>query len=226
MLKAPGTYNHSILIGNLVESAARAIKVNPLLARVSAYYHDIGKIKMPEMFIENQLTGYNKHEELSPYMSSLIVASHVKEGIELAKQYNLGEPIVDAIAQHHGTRLMTFFYAKALKQDPNAKEENFRYPGPKPKSREIALLMMADAVEAATRALEDFTPARIGNLVKKITQDIFLDGQLDECELTLKDLNLVVESFTRSLIAIHHQRVDYPNIKAVKENGNGKKSNQ
>lgn len=225
MLKAPGTYNHSILIGNLVEAAARAIKVNPLLARVSAYYHDIGKIKMPEMFIENQLTGYNKHEELSPYMSSLIVASHVKEGIELAKQYNLGQPIVDAIAQHHGTRLMTFFYAKALKQDPNAKEENFRYPGPKPKSREIALLMMADAVEAATRALEDFTPARIGNLVKKITQDIFLDGQLDECDLTLKDLNLVVDSFTRSLIAIHHQRIDYPNIKVVKENGNGKKSN-
>lgn len=226
MLKAPGTYNHSILIGNLVESAARAIKVNPLLARVSAYYHDIGKIKMPEMFIENQLTGYNKHEELSPYMSSLIVASHVKEGIELAKEYNLGQPIVDAIAQHHGTRLMTFFYAKALKQDPNTKEENFRYPGPKPKSREIALLMMADAVEAATRALEDFSPARIGNLVKKITQDIFLDGQLDECELTLKDLNLVVESFTRSLIAIHHQRIDYPNVKAGKENGNGKKSNQ
>ncbi|MCX7770694.1 MAG: HDIG domain-containing protein [Proteobacteria bacterium] len=226
MLKAPGTYNHSILIGNLVESAARAIKVNPLLARVSAYYHDIGKIKMPEMFVENQLTGYNKHEELSPYMSSLIVASHVKEGIELAKQYNLGQPIVDAIAQHHGTRLMTFFYAKALKQDPNAKEENFRYPGPKPRSREIALLMMADAVEAATRALEDFTPSRIGNLVKKITQDIFLDGQLDECELTLKDLNLVVDSFTRSLIAIHHQRLDYPDLKAVKENGNGKKSNQ
>lgn len=225
MLKAPGTYNHSILIGNLVEAAARAIKVNPLLARVSAYYHDIGKIKMPEMFIENQLTGYNKHEELSPYMSSLIVASHVKEGIELAKQYNLGQPIVDAIAQHHGTRLMTFFYAKALKQDPNAKEENFRYSGPKPKSREIALLMMADAVEAATRALEDFTPARIGNLVKKIIQDIFLDGQLDECDLTLRDLNLVVDSFTRSLIAIHHQRIDYPNIKVVKENGNGKKSN-
>ena len=225
MLKAPGTYNHSILIGNLVEAAARAIKVNPLLARVSAYYHDIGKIKMPEMFIENQLTGYNKHEELSPYMSSLIVSSHVKEGIELAKQYNLGQPIVDAIAQHHGTRLMTFFYAKALKQDPNAKEENFRYPGPKPKSREIALLMMADAVEAATRALEDFTPARIGNLVKKITQDIFLDGQLDECDLTLKDLNLVVDSFTRSLIAIHHQRIDYPSIKVAKENGNGKKSN-
>jgi len=225
MLKAPGTYNHSILIGNLVESAARAIKVNPLLARVSAYYHDIGKIKMPEMFIENQLSGYNKHEELSPYMSALIVSSHVKEGIELAKQYNLGQPIIDAIAQHHGTRLMTFFYAKALKQDPNVKEENFRYPGPKPKSREIALLMMADAVEAAARVLEDFTPSRIGNLVKKITQDIFLDGQLDECELTLKDLNLVVESFTRSLIALHHQRVDYPDIKAVKENGNSKKSN-
>jgi len=225
MLKAPGTYNHSILIGNLVESAARAIKVNPLLARVSAYYHDIGKIKMPEMFIENQLSGYNKHEELSPYMSALIVASHVKEGIELAKQYNLGQPIIDAIAQHHGTRLMTFFYAKALKQDPNVKEENFRYPGPKPKSREIALLMMADAVEAAARVLEDFTPSRIGSLVKKITQDIFLDGQLDECELTLKDLNLVVDSFTRSLIAIYHQRVDYPDLKAVKENGHSKKSN-
>lgn len=225
MIKAPGTYNHSILIGNLVESAARAIKVNPLLARVSAYYHDIGKIKKPEMYIENQLSGYNKHEELSPFMSSLVVASHVKEGIELAKEYNLGQPIIDAIAQHHGTRLMTFFYAKALKQDPTVKEENFRYPGPKPKTREVALIMMADAVEAATRALEDSTPARITNLVKKITQDIFLDGQLDECELTLKDLNLVVESFSRSLMAIHHQRIDYPDIKAERENGNSKKSN-
>lgn len=225
MLKAPGTYNHSILIGTLAETAARAIKVNPLLARVSAYYHDIGKIKKPEFFIENQMDGYNKHEELSPYMSVLVVLSHVKDGIELAKEHNLGQPIIDAIAQHHGTRLVAFFYAKALKLDPSVKEENFRYLGPKPKTREVGLIMMADAVEAACRVLEEPSPARIKNLVKKIIQDIFLDGQLDECELTLKDLNLIVESFTRTLLGIYHHRVDYPELKGGKQNVNDKKSN-
>jgi len=224
MLKAPGTYNHSILIGSLAESAARAIKVNPLLARVSAYYHDIGKIKKPEFFIENQMGGYNKHEELTPYMSVLIVLSHVKDGIELAKEHGLGQPIIDAISQHHGTRLVTYFYAKALKLDPTVKEENFRYLGPKPKTREVGLIMMADAVEAACRVLEDPSPSRIKNLVKKIIQDIFLDGQLDECELTLKDLNLVIDSFTRTLLGIYHHRVDYPEIKTGRENGNSKKS--
>lgn len=224
MLKAPGTYNHSILIGSLAESAARAIKVNPLLARVSAYYHDIGKIKKPEFFIENQMGGYNKHEDLTPYMSFLVVLSHVKDGVELAKEHGLGQPIIDAITQHHGTRLVTYFYAKALKLDPTVKEENFRYLGPKPKTREVGLIMMADAVEAACRVLEDPSPSRIKNLVKKIIQDIFLDGQLDECELTLKDLNLVIESFTRTLLGIYHHRVDYPEIKTGRENGNSKKS--
>lgn len=224
MLKAPGTYNHSILIGSLAEAAARAIKVNPLLARVSAYYHDIGKIKKPEFFIENQVGGYNKHEELTPYMSVLVVLSHVKDGIELAKEHNLGQPIIDAISQHHGTRLVTYFYAKALKLDPAVKEENFRYLGPKPKTREVGLIMMADAVEAACRVLEDPSPSRIKNLVKKIIQDIFLDGQLDECELTLKDLNLVIDSFTRTLLGIYHHRVDYPELKTGKMNGNTKKS--
>lgn len=225
MLKAPGTYNHSILIGTLAETAARAIKVNPLLARVSAYYHDIGKIKKPEFFIENQMDGYNKHEELSPYMSVLVVLSHVKDGIELAKENNLGQPIIDAIAQHHGTRLVAYFYAKALKLDPSVQEENFRYLGPKPKTREVGLIMMADAVEAACRVLEEPSPSRIKNLVKKIIQDIFLDGQLDECELTLKDLNLIIESFTRTLLGIYHHRVDYPELKGGKQNVNDKKSN-
>lgn len=224
MIKAPGTYNHSMLIANMVEAAARAIKVNPLLARVCAYYHDIGKIKMPEFFIENQFSGYNKHEDLTPSMSVLIVTSHVKEGIEIAKQYNLGDQIIDAISQHHGTRLVTYFYGKALKMDPNVSEESFRYPGPKPKTREVALIMMADAVEAASRVLEEPTVSRIKGLVKKIINDIFLDGQLDECELTLKDLTLVTESFTRILMGIYHHRIDYPDIKAVKENGSTKKS--
>ncbi len=219
LVKAPGTYNHSMLIANMVEAAAGAIKVNPILARVCAYYHDIGKIKMPEFFIENQFSGYNKHEELTPSMSYLIVTSHVKEGVEIAKQYNLGDQIIDAITQHHGTRLVTFFYAKALKIDPNVAEENFRYPGPKPKTREVALIMMADAVEAACRVLDEPTASRIKGVVKKIINDIFLDGQLDECELTLKDLNLVTESFTRTLIGVYHHRIDYPDIKAMKENG-------
>ncbi len=224
MLKAPGTYNHSLLIANMVESAASAIRVNPILARVCAYYHDIGKIKKPEFFIENQFSGYNKHEALTPSMSYLIVTSHVKDGIELAKQYNLGEQIIDAISQHHGTRLVTFFYGKALKQDPNVAEESFRYPGPKPRTREVALIMMADAVEAACRVLEEPTASRLKGVVKKIINDIFLDGQLDECELTLKDLNQVIESFTRTLLGVYHHRIDYPDIKAAKENGGYKKS--
>ncbi len=224
MIKAPGTYNHSLLIANLVEAAASVIRVNPILARVCAYYHDIGKIKKPEFFIENQFSGYNKHESLTPSMSYYIVTSHVKDGVELAKQYNLGEQIIDAISQHHGTRLVTFFYSKALKQDTNVSEESFRYPGPKPKTREVALIMMADAVEAACRVLEDPTASRIKGVVKKIINDIFLDGQLDECELTLKDLNLVIESFTRTLMGVYHHRIDYPDIKVGKENGGYKKS--
>ncbi|RMG73608.1 MAG: HDIG domain-containing protein [Nitrospirae bacterium] len=211
MITAPGTYHHSIIVGNLVESVAEDIGVNPLLARVCAYYHDIGKMKMPEYFVENQSGAVSKHERLTPHMSSMILASHVKEGIELAREYGLPEPIIDIIQQHHGTCLMTYFYQKAKDLgDGEPTEEDYRYQGPKPQSRMAALVMIADAVEAASRVLKDPTPARIESLVDKIVNHIFIDGQLEECELTLKDISIIKKKFTYILTGILHRRIDYP----------------
>lgn len=214
VLQAPGTYHHSVVVGNLVEAAAKSIGANPLLARVSAYYHDIGKLKKPLYFIENMAGIENKHDHLSPSMSSLILASHVKDGVELARENHLGERITNIIQQHHGTSLISYFYQKAKEtEDPemNPLDENeFRYPGPKPQTREAGIVMLADAVEAATRTLSDPSPSRIKGLVQRITNGIFLDGQLEECELTLKDLHKIEESFVRILTAIFHQRIEYP----------------
>ncbi len=211
MITAPGTYHHSVIVGNLAESAAEAVGVNPLLARVSSYYHDVGKIKMPEYFIENQSGPISKHDKLTPHMSSMIIIKHVKEGIEVAKQNKLPQPLIDIVQQHHGTSLITFFYQKAKEQDNGAPpEDEYRYPGPKPQSRVAALIMMADAVEAASRVLTDPTPARIASLVDRVINHIFLDGQLDECELTLKDILEVKKCFTYILTGILHKRVDYP----------------
>ncbi|MBI4684267.1 MAG: HDIG domain-containing protein [Nitrospirae bacterium] len=212
MIAAPGTYHHSVIVGNLVESAAETIGVNPLLARVSAYYHDIGKIKMPEYFVENQSGSLSKHDKLTPHMSSMIIASHVKEGVEFARQYKLPEPLIDIIQQHHGTGLMAYFYQKAKVQEGENRptEEEYRYPGPKPQTRITALVMMADAVEAASRVLHDVTPARIAALVDRIINHIFLDGQLDECELTLKDISEIKRRFSYILTGILHKRIDYP----------------
>ncbi len=212
MINAPGTYHHSIIVGNLAEAAAEAVGANPLLARVTAYYHDIGKIKMSEYFVENQQGGFSKHERLAPHMSGLILVAHVKEGVELARQYKLPKSVVDIIQQHHGTRLMSFFYQKAKDQAGVVIEEEYRYPGPKPQTRVAALVMMADAVEAAARALTDPTPARISALVEKIINEIFLDGQIDECELTLKDISEIKKRFTYVLISIFHKRIEYPDI--------------
>ncbi len=213
MITAPGTYHHSIIVGNLVEAVAESVGVNPLFARVCAYYHDIGKIKMPEYFIENQLTGMSKHEKLTPHMSSMILVSHVKEGVEMARQYKLPEPVIDVISQHHGTTLITYFYEKA-KGMPSETEElseaEYRYPGPKPQSRVAALIMIADAVEAASRVLTEPTPSRISALVDKIINHIFLAGQLDECDLTLKDIYEIRKRFTYILTGILHRRVEYP----------------
>ncbi len=214
MVQAPGTYHHSVIVGNLVESAAEAINANPLLARVAAYYHDIGKIRKPLYFIENIGGLENKHDKLSPSMSALILMSHVKDGAELARENKLGEPLVDIIRQHHGTSLIKFFYDRAKsKSDPGVQqidERDYRYPGPKPQTREAALIMLADAVEAASRTLADPTAARIQGMVQKIINNIFIDGQLDECELTLKDLHNIAKSFNRILAGIFHHRVDYP----------------
>jgi putative nucleotidyltransferase with HDIG domain len=214
MVQAPGTYHHSIIVGNLAEAAAEEINANPLLARVAAYYHDIGKIRKPLYFIENTGNSANKHDKLAPSMSALILMAHVKDGVEIARENKLGEPLVDIIRQHHGTALIKFFYDKAKsKEDPGVQqvdERDYRYPGPRPQSREAALIMLADAVEAASRTLTEPTPARIQGMVQKIINNIFIDGQLNECELTLKDLNNIAKSFNRILAGIFHHRVDYP----------------
>ncbi|MEW6162363.1 MAG: HDIG domain-containing metalloprotein [Nitrospirota bacterium] len=212
MITAPGTYHHSVIVGNLVESAAEAVGVNSLLARVSSYYHDIGKVKMPDYFVENQSGPVSKHDRLTPHMSSMIIVNHIKEGVEIARQHKLPQPIIDIIQQHHGTSLITYFYQKAKEEgtDVSLSEEDYRYPGPKPQTRVAALVMMADAVEAASRVLTDPTPSRIASLVDRIINHIFLDGQLNECELTLKDIQEVKKCFTYILTGIFHKRIDYP----------------
>lgn len=215
MIAAPGTYYHSVIVGSLAESAAEAVGANPLLAKVTAYYHDIGKMKMPDYFVENQKNTVSKHDKLTPHMSSMIIISHVKEGLELAKQYKLPKVVIDIIQQHHGTGLIVYFYQKALEQhafEGVASQSNYRYPGPKPQTRVAALVMMADAVEAASHALTDPTPARIAALVEKIINNIFLDGQIDECELTLKDISEIKNRFTYILTSIFHRRVEYPEL--------------
>jgi putative nucleotidyltransferase with HDIG domain len=219
MINAPGTYHHSVIVGNLVEAAAEAVGVNPLMGRVSAYYHDIGKIKMPDYFVENQSVSPSKHEKLTPHMSTMIITSHVKEGVDLAKQYKLPPTIIDIIKQHHGSALITYFYQKAKEQgQENLEENDYKYPGPKPQTRVAALVMMADAVEAASRVLNDPTPARITALVDKIINHIFLDGQLDECELTFKDISEIKKRFTYVLTGIFHKRIDYPGFDFSNEN--------
>ncbi|MBW1895694.1 MAG: HDIG domain-containing protein [Deltaproteobacteria bacterium] len=221
MLEAPGTYHHSVIVGSLVEAAAATIGANPLLSKVSGYYHDIGKIKKPLYFIENQARGQNRHDKLAPSMSSLILTAHVKDGVEIAKNHRLGKAIIDAIQQHHGTSLIRYFCEKAiqLKGADAVNIEHFRYPGPKPQTKEAGLVLLADSVEAASRSLENPTPARIRGLVQKIINKIFLDGQLDECELTLRDLHEIAKSFNKILNGIHHHRIDYPREVAPVVNG-------
>ena len=214
-LKAPGSFQSSIITGTLAEAAASAIGANALLARVGAYYHDIGKIKKPAYFTENQLQTRNRHERLSSSISGLILISHVKDGVELAKEYKLPRQITDIIQQHHGTTLAFYFYHKALeeKKGNEIEEQNFRYSGPKPQNKEAAIVMLADSVEAASRTLTETSPRGIENLVKKIINNKFIDYQLDECELTLKDLNKIGQSFTHYLTGILHSRVQYPEEK-------------
>jgi len=219
IIKAPGSYHHSVLVGSLAEAAAEEIGANDLLTRVAASYHDIGKMNKPEYFIENQEGRNNRHEKLTPSMSSLILTAHVKDGAEIAMDHRLPRRIVDIIKQHHGTKIITFFYNKAKEMsDPSVQtvdEMDFRYPGPKPQSREAALIMLSDAVEAASKVLDDPTPARIRGLVQKIINDIFVDGQLDESNLTLRDLHQIARSFTRTITGILHHRIDYPESPTV-----------
>lgn len=218
IVKAPGTYHHSVLVGSMVEAAAEEIGANPLLGKVMCYYHDIGKMEHSNYFIENQKMGQNPHDHISPFMSKTLLIAHVKDGIELGMRYKLGKPILDGIIQHHGTTLIAFFYNKALdlqseSGDQTSETENledeFRYPGPRPQFREAALCMLADSIEAAARSLDEPTPARLQNIVRTIIQKKFMDGQLDECNLNLKDLSKIENSFIRILLGIYHQRIDY-----------------
>jgi putative nucleotidyltransferase with HDIG domain len=217
MLRAPGTYAHSIMVSHLADAAAKAIGADSLLARVGCYYHDVGKMRRPEFFIENQRME-NVHDRLTPSLSALIIAAHVKDGVELADQYRLPRPVRDIIAQHHGTSLISFFYQQALSgcemQTP-VLEQQFRYSGPKPQSKEAGIVMLADAVEAASRSLSRLTPARIESLVEHIIQQKIADGQLDECSLTFREVHKIQEAFCRLLVAMLHSRVEYPSSAAV-----------
>jgi hypothetical protein len=214
IVKAPGTYHHSMMVGSMVEAAAEEIDANPLLGKVMCYYHDIGKTEHSNYFIENQKPGHNPHDHISPYMSKTLLVAHVKDGVELGVKYKLGKPIIDGILQHHGTTLISFFYNKAVdlqKEDgTEVPEEEFRYPGPKPQFREAALCMLADSIEAAARSLDEPTPSRLQNIVRNVIQRKFQDDQLDQCNLTLKDISRVENAFTRILLGIYHQRIDYP----------------
>jgi putative nucleotidyltransferase with HDIG domain len=228
MIEAPGTYHHSVIVGSLVEAAASEIGANHLLTKVCGYYHDIGKINKPLYFIENQTNGKNKHDKLAPSMSGLILIAHVKEGVEIAKEHKLGQDIVDTIRQHHGTSFIKYFYdkAKQLKGEDQVNVDDFRYPGPKPQTREAGLVMLADVVEAASRTLDNPTPSRIQGLVQNLINDIFSDGQLDECELTLKDLHKIARSFNKILYGIHHHRIEYSEKRAsAGENSKGRLKN-
>lgn len=225
-IEAPGTYHHSLMVANLAEAAADTIGADGLRTRVCAYFHDIGKLKNPEYFIENQAHDENPHDAMTPSMSALVVISHVKDGVDLALRHKLNPEIIDVIEQHHGTSLARFFYQRAIaKRDqlralanedkahetdvPEVEESTFRYPGPLPQTRESALISLADAVESASRSLEKPTPARIEQLVAEIVESRLLEGQLDECPLTLGELGQIKESFTATLRSMLHKRVSY-----------------
>jgi len=214
--EAPGTFHHSQTIGTMAEAAAEATGANAILARVGGYYHDIGKILKAEYFVENQVGSHSKHNRLRPRMSALIIQSHVKEGMDLAREYGLPENVVAFIPQHHGTTRISFFYDKALKQaakrpqKDTINEEDFLYPGPKPQTKETGIVMLADSVEASTRALTEITPQRLEAAIDNMIKHRFIEGQLDECELTLRDLTHIKEAFLKILLGIHHQRITYP----------------
>lgn len=218
MMKAPGTYHHCMNVGNLSDAAAKDIGANPLLAKVMAYYHDIGKMEHSQYFSENQRPGYNAHDHISPHMSKTILVAHVKDGAEMAIKHKLGRPIVDGILQHHGTTLISFFYNKALEEQDDdvtgvIEESDFRYPGPKPQFKEAAIVMLADSIEATARSLEEPTQGRLNSIVENIIESKFMDGQLDECNLSIKDLATMKDTFKRVLTAMYHHRLDYPHMR-------------
>lgn len=231
LLEAPGTYYHSILVGNLAETAADKIGADPVLSRVGAYYHDVGKIQRPYFFVENQANLENPHAKLSPSLSTMIVTSHIRDGIEFCREYKLPQSVVDIVGQHHGTSLVSYFYKQAAEGEHGECiiEEDFRYDGPKPQTKEAALIMLADACEAAVRSIAKPNMNRIENTVRRIINERLRDGQLNECDLTLRDLNVIGDVFIRVLCSTCHSRIEYP-AEAIRElerrrprNGTGNK---
>lgn len=222
MMKAPGTYHHSVIVGSLAELAADRIKANSLLARVGSYYHDIGKMTKPLYFIENQAPNSNPHDHLQPSMSAKILFAHVKNGVRMGRDHNLGSTIVNIIDQHHGTTLVSFFFNKAKKTEnpdlDHVDEHEFRYPGPKPQTKEAAIVMLADACEAATRSIGDPTAAKIQTMVHSIITKRFLEEQFSDCDITLKDLHTIEECFVRTLVSLYHHRIEYPGQKQAMAN--------
>ncbi len=230
MLEAPGTYQHSLVVATLAEAGCETIGANATMARVCSYFHDIGKLIKPEYFTENMRHGRNPHDDLAPTMSALIIIAHVKEGVDLALKYNLCQEIIDVIQQHHGTSLVFYFYKRALQQQedaraggkimnireediPEVREESFRYSGPRPQSREAAVISLADCVESASRSIERVTPQKIDQLIRDIVEKRLVDGQLKECDLTMRELEDVCESFRNTLQSMMHSRIAYPDDK-------------
>jgi len=237
-MEAPGSYHHSLLVASLAESAAEEIKLDPMLVKAGALYHDIGKLKRPEYFLENQTRVPDLHKDLKPSMSTLVIVNHVKEGVELSKKLKLPQKIRDIIEQHHGNSLVRYFFQKAKeKYDPEMHkigEESYRYAGPIPKSKEAALILLSDSVEAASRSLKSPSEASLKKLINDIFNSYIEDGQLDDCEFSLKELKAISSSFFTSLYTIYHPRVEYPGFdfemrktrKSEKNQKNNDRNNQ
>ncbi len=219
LMEAPGTYHHSLIVGNLAEAAAEIVGADPLICRVGAYYHDVGKTKRPLFFVENQMTKDNPHDRIAPSLSHLIITSHVADGLEMLEKAGLPKPIRDICATHHGTTILWYFYNKAREADKNGTVhvDDYRYPGPKPKTRECAIVMICDAVEAAVRSMQRPTPNRVEGVIRKIIRDRLQDGQLDECDLTLQDLDVMVGAFMKTLKGIYHSRIEYPDPEKIRK---------
>ena len=212
-MEAPGTFHHSMMVATLSENAAAAVGANAVFASVTAYYHDIGKCKRPQFYVENQQNGENPHNKVSPFMSNLIITSHTKDGAEMAKQYQIPREIRNIMYEHQGTTFLAYFYNKAKALDPTVTKEEFRYSGPKPRSKESAIIMLADSIEAAVRSLDEKTPRAIEEMLRKIINSKIEDNQLSEADLTFKEIEIIIHTFVKSLISIHHVRIKYPGQK-------------
>ena len=212
-VNAPGTFQHSMMVATLSENAADAIGANATFARVAAYYHDIGKMKRPNFYVENQHDGINPHENLTPSLSTLIITAHTRDGIEMGKEHKIPKEIRDIMTEHQGTTLLAYFYNKAKKENPILNENDYRYEGPKPRTKESAIIMLADSIEAAVRSLDEKTPTSIEKMLRKIITGKIEDNQLSEADLTFKEIEIIIKTFTKVLMGIHHVRIKYPDIK-------------